>query len=65
MSEGVVLMLVNRAIKDEAFRQRLLSDPDAALAGFDLTDAENATLRSLNEGNIDDFAGGLGDRTTK
>ena len=65
MSEVVLKEIIDRAVSDESFRQKLLSDPTAALANYDLTDAEHELLSNLDEGNFDEFAGGLGDRTTK
>lgn len=65
MSETVLKEIVDRAVKDEAFRNNLLSNPTAALKGYDLTNAERELLSNLDEGNFDDFAGGLGDRSTK
>ncbi|MCO5185261.1 MAG: Os1348 family NHLP clan protein [Anaerolineae bacterium] len=49
MSETAVLEVVTRARNDEAFRKLLLTNPKAAFAGYDLTDAEKEKLRNLNE----------------
>lgn len=65
MSATAVEKVITRAVKDEAFRTQLFSEPTAALAGYDLTDAEIETLSSLNEDNFDSFAGDLGGRTTQ
>ena len=65
MSEVVLKEIVDRAVADDSFRKKLLSDPTSALAGYDLTDAERELLSNLDEGKFDEFAGGLGDRTTK
>ena len=65
MSEVVLKEIIDRAVSDDSFRQKLLSDPAVALTGYDLTDAERELLSNLDEGSFDEFAGGLGDRTTK
>jgi hypothetical protein len=65
MSVAVLKEIVNRAVADDSFRKNLLSDPTTALKGYDLTDAERELLSNLDEGTFDDFAGGLGDRSTK
>jgi hypothetical protein len=57
--------IVERAVKDDAFRQLLLSDPQQAMDGYDLTDEEREMLENLDEDSFDEFAGGLGDRSTK
>jgi hypothetical protein len=65
MSDTGVKEIIEKAIEDEKFRQQLFADPQKALAGYDLTAAERKMLESLDENNFDQFAGGLGDRTTK
>ena len=65
MSQAVVMEIIGKAIDDKKFRQKLFKHPTKALDGYDLTDEERASLSNLDEDNFDDFAGGLGDRTTK
>ena len=65
MSETIVKEIIERAIEDETFRKQLFNDPETALKEYDLTDKERGLLEGLTEENFDDFAGGLGDRTTK
>jgi hypothetical protein len=65
MSEVVLKEIIERAVSDESFRKQLLSDPGTALKGYELSDAERELLSNLDEGNFDEFAGGLGDRATK
>lgn len=57
--------VVERAVKDSEFRKLLLTDPDKALEGYNVTEEERELLENLTEEKFDDFAGGLGDRTTK
>jgi hypothetical protein len=38
--------VIDRAVTDVDFAERLRSQPDAALAGFDLTEQEKQALRS-------------------
>ena len=65
MSQAVVMEIIGKAIDDKKFRKELFKHPAKALQGYDLTDEEQSSLSNLNEDNFDDFAGGLGDRTTK
>ncbi|RMD47754.1 MAG: hypothetical protein D6835_07050 [Candidatus Thermofonsia bacterium] len=65
MSDQTVKEIIERAINDKAFRQLLFKNPDEALKDYDLTDEERQILEGLDEDNFDDFAGGLGDRSTK
>lgn len=65
MSDQTVKEIIERAINDKAFRQLLFKNPDEALKEYDLTKEERQILEGLDEDNFDDFAGGLGDRTTK
>jgi hypothetical protein len=64
MSEALE-QVVDRAVKDSNFRQLLLSNPEAALKGYSVTADERQMLSALNEDSFDEFAGNLGDRTTK
>ncbi len=64
MSEALE-QIVDRAVKDESFRNLLLSNPSEALNSYEVTDDERQLLESLTGETFDEFAGGLGDRTTK
>jgi hypothetical protein len=65
MTDSVLREIIERAIGDENFRIQLFSHPDKALQGYNLTDEDRRLLEGLNADNFDDFAGGLGDRSTK
>ncbi|GJM40145.1 MAG: hypothetical protein DHS20C20_04270 [Ardenticatenaceae bacterium] len=64
MSEALD-QVVERAVNDKKFRSLLISDLNKALEGYQVSDEERQLLADLNEDNFDEFAGGLGDRTTK
>lgn len=64
MSEALD-QVVERAINDKAFRQLLFKDLDKALEGYSVSAEEYSLLENLDEENFDEFAGGLGSRTTK
>ena len=64
MSEALD-QIVERAVNDEEFRNLLFSDLDKALEGYNISDEERDLLENLDEENFDEFAGGLGSRTTK
>jgi hypothetical protein len=57
--------VVERALTDKTYRTLLFKDLNKALEGYPVTDEERSLLQNLDEDNFDDFAGGLGDRTTK
>jgi hypothetical protein len=61
----VIRQIVDRAIQDQAFRQLLYTNLDQALEAYSVTVEERTLLESLSEDTFDDFAGGLGDRSTK
>ena len=65
MSDTALKEIIDRATKDEKFRNLLLTDPDKALADYKLSDADRKILEGLTEDTFEEFAGGLGDRTTK
>ena len=46
MSAETVQQVLERALNDETFRDLLAKHPDAALAGYDLTDVERAAFGS-------------------
>ncbi|MCU0501166.1 MAG: Franean1_4349 family RiPP [Anaerolineae bacterium] len=65
MSHDALEAVIGRAVIDEGFRVMLFADPDSALAGYALTEAELAALRTLDAENLDAFAGGPGSRVVK
>jgi hypothetical protein len=48
-SQRQVKEVLERAIADPAFARLLFEDPDAALAGYDLSEVQLLLLRSLDE----------------
>lgn len=65
MSDTALKEIIDRAVKDEKYRKLLLNNPDKALEGYKLSDEDRKILEGLTEETFDEFAGGLGDRTTK
>lgn len=61
----VVKEVIERAIKDQAFRQLLFHNPAEALKGYQLSDADRSLLSNLDEASLSEFGGDLGDRITK
>jgi len=65
MSDTALKEIIDRAVKDEDFRNLLFSDPNKALANYQLSDEDRKTLESLNAENFSSVTSELGDRTTK
>ncbi|PID84744.1 MAG: hypothetical protein CSA11_01165 [Chloroflexi bacterium] len=65
MSDTILKEIIARAIKDEEFRNLLFTNLDKALVGYQVSDEDRKMLEGLDADNFDEFAGGLGDRTTK
>ena len=65
MSQEAVQQIIGKAVTDEKFRALLLSNPDEALADFDLTDEEKETLRNLDVEQIGGVERELDQRITK
>lgn len=65
MSDSALKEIIDLAVKDEKFRNQLFSDPNTALEGYNISDEDRKILEGLNADNFDEYAGGLGDRTTK
>ena len=47
MSTEVLKQLIQRAVADPEFRERLLKEQEVVLAEFDLTDDEKMSLKSM------------------
>jgi hypothetical protein len=65
MSQQVVEQVIGRAVTDPEFRNLLFSDPDQALAGYDLTEEERKAILAMESKHVEDFAGKLDARITK
>lgn len=56
MSKRALEAILGRAILDDDFRIVLFADPDQALAGYELTNGERASLLSVDAETLDAFA---------
>jgi hypothetical protein len=63
MSKAGVEAVTQKAMSDESFRRQLKSNPDAALAGYDLTAEEKAAITSGNSAKLREL--GVDERITK
>jgi hypothetical protein len=65
MSQKAVESVIGKAVLDVEFRKALSVDPEKALVGFDLTDAEKASLNSMGSETMDALAHTLDLRISK
>ncbi len=65
MSKQAVEAVIGRAVVDSEFRDILFEDPDRALAGYDLAEAEVAALKAVDAEAMASFAGSLDERISK
>ncbi|MBN2148291.1 MAG: Franean1_4349 family RiPP [Anaerolineales bacterium] len=65
MSKEAVEFAIGKALLDAAFRAALLADPEKALAGMDLTQAEKAALKRLDGETLDSLAYSLDEQKRK
>ncbi|MBI5290616.1 MAG: hypothetical protein HY872_01930 [Chloroflexi bacterium] len=65
MSAETVTTIIRRAVAEPEFRGLLFRNASAALAGYDLAEAEHAALTGLNAENFDALAGELEARVSK
>ncbi|MBN1564242.1 MAG: hypothetical protein JXA10_10410 [Anaerolineae bacterium] len=65
MSKEALTTIVSRCLTDENYRQQLISDPDAALADYDLEEDEAKMVRSLPSDAFDELTMDLEDRQSK
>lgn len=63
MSQDALAKIVERASTDAAFRTQLQSNPDGALAGYDLSPEERAALLSGDSAQLSSL--GVDARVTK
>ena len=65
MSKQAMEAIIGRAVTDSAFRNALFARPDVALAGYNLTEGETASLKAIDFETMDSFAGVLDERVSK
>ncbi len=63
MSKAGVEAFAAKAVADKTFRQKIKENPDAALAGYDLTSEEKAAVKSGNASRLREL--GIDERITK
>lgn len=56
MSKEALELALGKALLEPDFRLALLADPDQALAGFQLTKSENASIRRIDSETLDTLA---------
>ena len=64
MSLGVVQKILGRMVAEREFRILVFTDPDQALAGYDLTEHEIKTLKGLSRDKFDAAAANLDERVS-
>jgi hypothetical protein len=62
MSQRELEAVIGRAILDQEFRMALFADRAAALAGYELTEAEVAALKLMDAESPDAYADNIGRR---
>ena len=60
---GTIEEIIRKAVDDAGFRAQLLSNPEQALSGYQLTDDERESLSNLGEEIFE--AGGLDERISR
>jgi len=65
MSKEALEKLFGKAVTDSAFRSELLSNPEKALAGYDLSEDEIKAIKAMDKDSMTKFAGGLDERISK
>lgn len=65
MSQKSVEAVIGKVVMDIEFRKALATDADKALAAFDLTEAEKASLKSMDAETMDALAHTLESRVSK
>jgi hypothetical protein len=64
LSQKSIEWITGKIVLDAGFREALLADPDQALANFDLTESEKASIKCLDSETMDLLANTLADRIT-
>ncbi len=65
MSSESMQQIIGRAIAEESYRELLFSNPDQALAEYDLTAEEISALKGLKREEFDAAGGDLEERISK
>lgn len=65
MSENALKQIINQAVIDPDFRNKLLSNPTSVIADFELTDEEKVLIQNLSPDNFDTLAGSLEERISR
>jgi hypothetical protein len=56
MSQASIEHIIGKALLDADFRDMLLANPEQALSGFDLTEAEKTYLKRADAETLDELA---------
>jgi hypothetical protein len=65
MSKEAVQAVIGKAVTDSKFREELFANPEQALSGYELTEAEMAALKNVDAETLESFAGTLDERISK
>lgn len=65
MSREALTTIVSRALTDKEYRSQLLSDPEAALKGYELSESEEKMIRHLTADAFDELTMDLEARQSK
>ena len=65
MSEEIIKTVIIKAVSDTEFRDLLFDDPDKALAEYDLSDEEVASLKGMQRDKFDANIGELEERISR
>lgn len=65
MSEEAVSFIIGRAVTDVAYRELLFSNPEEAIAEFDLTEEEQTHFKKLNREKFEASLGEMEERISR
>jgi hypothetical protein len=65
MSRKMVAIIIGKTVIDGEFREALFANPDKVLAGYDLTEQERASFKTIAAEDLEAFAGTLDERLCK